>query len=142
MKKVILFGGTFDPIHNGHLAIADTALKQLDADNVIFVLARAPRWKQPNVETKDRLEMLKLAIQDNPSFTFSTYEIDNEEEVNYSYNTALHFVNESKNKNEEIKYYWLIGEDQVDQLDKWYEIDKLSSIVQFVYYGRGKKVPV
>ncbi len=136
MKKVILFGGTFDPIHQGHINIALAAKKQLNADKVVFILSRAPRWKTPTVETSDRLEMLKLAIKDIEGFEYSTYEIEKNTDFDYSIDTARYFVNNSKEEGEEVKYYWLIGSDQVVQLDRWAEVDELTSIVQFVYYSR------
>ena len=136
MKKIILFGGTFDPIHQGHLSIALAAKEQLQADNVIFILSKSPRWKRPTVSTNDRLNMLKLAIENIEGFTYSTFEIDNNSDFDYSIDTARHFVNSSKKKGEDVKYYWLIGSDQVAQLDRWAQIDELSQLVQFVYYNR------
>ena len=122
MKKIILFGGTFDPIHQGHLSIALAAKEQLQADNVIFILSKSPRWKRPTVSTNDRLNMLKLAIENIEGFTYSTFEIDNNSDFDYSIDTARHFVNSSKKKGEDVKYYWLIGSDQVAQLDRWAQI--------------------
>ena len=137
MKKVILFGGSFDQIHNGHIMIAEAAKKQLKADEVVIILSRSPRWKQPYASVEDRLNMIKLAIKDLDGFTFSTFEIDNNSECDYSINTVRYFVNNSNLSNEDCKFYWLIGKDQVNQLDKWYEIDELAKLVQFVYYDRG-----
>ena len=136
MKKVILFGGTFDPIHQGHIKIALAAKKQIQADEVIFILSKNPRWKTPTVNTIDRLNMLKIAIKDYEGFSYSTFEIDNDSDFDYSIDTARHFVEKSKKNNEDIKYYWLIGSDQVAQLDRWAQIDELASLVQFVYYNR------
>lgn len=136
MQKIILFGGTFDPIHQGHINIALAAKRQLNADKVIFILSRAPRWKTPSVTTEHRLAMLKLAIEGIEGFEYSTYEIDKNTDFDYSIDTARHFVNTSKEKHEDVKYYWLIGSDQVVQLDRWIEIEELASIVQFIYYSR------
>ena len=66
MKKVILFGGTFDPIHQGHIKIALAAKKQLQADEVIFILSKNPRWKTPTVNTIDaQIQIGKNEISDN-----------------------------------------------------------------------------
>ncbi len=74
MKKGVL-GGTFDPVHNGHLAIAREVKNRLALDGVIFVPAGQPRFKTDRAisPAHHRLEMLKLALDGRPSFTVSRY---------------------------------------------------------------------
>lgn len=131
MKSLILFGGSFDPIHNGHLKIAENALKTLDAERVIFVPAKNPRWKEVT-DVKHRLVMLNLAIKDYDSFSISNYEIEQDAPVSYSINTARYFREKYPNRT----LYFLIGFDQLDQLSQWHEIDELAKLVKIVAFAR------
>ncbi len=131
MKKIILFGGSFDPIHLGHIHIALSSLKELDADKVVFIPAFSPRWKDLLASSEDRLNMLKLAIKDYPQFEINTIELDSKEDVNYTYTTVKRII-----KKEKAEYYLLIGSDQQNKLDKWYKIDELSKLVRIICYKR------
>ena len=131
MKKVLLYGGSFDPIHNGHLNLANYAYHQLNIDECFFILSKNPRWKEPTTTPNQRLDMLNLSLKDYPNFNISLIEYNSDSETNYTYDTILKFGEFDKNK-----YYYLIGADQLDLLHKWYEIDKLSKLVQFVVYKR------
>ena len=132
MKKILIFGGSFDPIHNGHIKIAKKVKEALDIDKVVFELASAPRWKTPNVESKHRLNMLKMAIMPYKDFEYDLFEYNSKESVNYSYHTALYF----KKLYPQDELYMLIGYDQVNKLHDWYEIEKLSKLVHIVAYNR------
>ena len=127
--KIALFGGTFDPVHYGHLEIARIAQKELKLERVIFIPNKKSPLKShsPSVEPRDRLKMVELAIKDDPLFSVSDYEI-NKFDIDYSYQTALHF----KKKFPQSKLYWLLGADQVEQLHHWVKIKKMSLIVDFV----------
>ncbi|HBD06018.1 MAG TPA: nicotinate (nicotinamide) nucleotide adenylyltransferase [Firmicutes bacterium] len=127
----ILFGGTFDPIHFGHINIAKFALEKLSADKVIFIPSKNPRWKDP-ISSADRLNMINIALSGEKDFIISHFELDSTEPVNYSIDTIEHFVKLYPNE----KLYFLIGFDQVDNLDRWHEIDKISKLVQIVAISR------
>lgn len=131
MNKILLFGGSFDPIHNGHLALVNIAYQSLNIDECYFIIAKNPRWKDPTTTPNQRLEMLQKALSPYPYFKISLIEYNSEEEVNYTFDTINKLGNFENNK-----YYYLIGADQLDLLDKWYNIDKLSKMVQFVCYKR------
>ena len=128
-KKIALFGGTFDPIHLGHLKMARVAQKELKLDKVIFIPNKKSPLKDqsPVGSAKDRLTMIELALKNDPLFSVSDYEI-NKFDIDYSYQTALHF----KKKFTQSKLYWLLGADQVEQLHLWVEIEKMSRMVYFV----------
>lgn len=130
-KNIILFGGSFDPIHNGHIAIARYSLKQFSAEKVIFIPAKNPRWKQAS-DIKHRLEILKLALAKEPDFEISDFEINQDGPVNYSIDTVRHFHETYKDDN----LYFIIGFDQLDQLSDWHEIEDLSKLVQIVAFAR------
>lgn len=131
MKKILLFGGTFDPIHNAHLKLAEIAYKTIDANYCYFILAKNPRWKTPLSRPIDRLRMLKLALKDKKKFKISLIEYNSKEEVTYTYNTIVEMKKKVKGE-----YYYLIGADQLNQLDKWYKIDELAQMVNFVVFRR------
>ena len=92
MENLVLFGGTFDPVHNGHLRIARAASLRLNAD-VIFVPAKNPAFKQPSASISDRLNMLQLALRENgsSSFSISEFETKSESPVNYWIDTLRYF---------------------------------------------------
>lgn len=133
MERLIIFGGTFDPIHNGHLRIAQKASLLLNAD-VVFVPAKSPRWKNPTALAKDRLKMLRLALQTNgsPSFFISEYELKKDEEVNYSYDTVSYFKEKYSNK----ELFLLIGADEVNKFPDWHKAKELSNIARIIFSNR------
>lgn len=131
MDSLILFGGTFDPIHNGHLNIAAFSQKQLKTDKVIFIPAKTPRWKDP-ISSSDRLKMLEAALKGKEDFIISHFELESAAPVNYSIETCRHF----RRRYKDAKLYFLIGFDQVDNLDRWHEIEELAEIVEIVAVAR------
>ena len=98
MKKII-FGGAFDPIHNGHIRVAREASKKFNA-TVIFVPAKNPRWKEPTETSENRLEMLKLALKAvDFKYEIEEYELNSNAEVNYSIDTIKHLKEKYANDN-------------------------------------------
>lgn len=134
MKPVILYGGSFDPIHNGHLALSRYALKALDAEKVIFILAPMPRFKETKTAASLRLEMLEMALEGEKAFSVSRYEIDHVGGETRSYDTVIHF----KKAYPDREIYFLIGFDQVYKFDRWYKAQELSSICHLVSCNRGE----
>ena len=120
MENVVLFGGTFDPIHNGHLRIARAASMFLNAD-VIFVPAKNPPGKEPIASPEQRLSMLRLALKadGSSSFSISLFEMKSKEQVNYWVDTVSYFAAKCKH----AKLYFLIGADD-DKVAKAKEIIK------------------
>lgn len=132
MANYIIFGGTFDPVHNGHVRIALAASMKLNAD-VIFVPARAPRWKDPNTTAEDRLAMLKLALKECSSGTMiSDFELKSNAEVNYSIDTVRYF----KSKYPKDNLYFVIGADQVNKFPEWKDAEEISKLVTVVFISR------
>ncbi|WP_367342327.1 nicotinate-nucleotide adenylyltransferase [Limosilactobacillus sp.] len=134
-KRVGIYGGTFNPIHNAHLLVADQAGKALCLDRVLFM----PDYQPPHVDHKDaidardRVAMIKLAIADNSFFGLEMDEI-NRQGVSYTYDTMKRL----KKKHPDTDYYFIIGGDMVDYLPKWHKIDELAKMVQFVGVRRPK----
>ncbi len=131
MKRIIVFGGSFDPIHLGHLHIAERAISFFNADKCLFLPSSKPRWKNLKSSSEHRLKMLELALKDYDKCEICLEEINSNDEVNYSYNTMLRLM-----QKEEAEYYFLIGADQLNMLHEWYRIDDLSNLVQIITYRR------
>ena len=117
--SIALYGGSFDPIHIGHLITAETALDTYDLEKVIFIPSYITPLKGRELEASDknRFEMTKLSTKGNLKFEVSDYEISNEG-VSYSYNTVKYFSELYKNE----KIYFIIGTDRAKDLKKWYTI--------------------
>lgn len=133
MEKLVLFGGTFDPVHNGHLRIARFASLKLNAD-VVFVPAKAPRWKTPHASIKDRANMLRMALkkEGTGSVYISDYEIKKDEPVNYTIDTIRYFKDKFKNR----EICLLIGADQVASFHNWKEADRIAALATIIYVDR------
>lgn len=134
MANYILFGGTFDPVHNGHIRIATAASLHLNAD-VVFVPARAPRWKSPYTSAKHRVKMLKLAMRYCTSgSSILDYELKSKDDINYSIDTVRYF----KSKHPKDTIYFVIGADQVNNFPEWKNAEELASLATIVYVSRPK----
>jgi len=118
--KIGLFGGTFDPIHNGHLITIQNVLEKRKLDKVIFIPCNiSPHKTIRNVSSPNhRLNMLKLAISNFPKFEFSDYEI-NKGGISYSIDTINHF------KMTYPKIELIIGYDNFNVFDKWHKPDDI-----------------
>ena len=123
MKKLVLFGGTFDPVHLGHIIVAEHAAKILRADEVIFIPAkRSPHKKVfPNATDACRYEMVKLAIEGIKIFCVSDLELTRPD-PSYTIDTVEEFIRKYEDS---VDIYWLIGADAVEELDKWHKIEEL-----------------
>ena len=127
----IIFGGAFDPIHNGHINMARKAAKALHGE-VIFVPARISVWKSVSAPKEDKIAMMKLALKNETDFSIDTYELDSEQETNYSIDTVKHF--REKYPNDTL--YLLIGSDQVNEFHRWKKAEEIASIAKIVFYTR------
>ena len=117
--KILLFGGSFDPIHIGHIEAAKKAIEKLNIDKVIFIPTNQTPLKSNNLvaSNKDRYNMILRSIKDNKKLDVSDYEIK-KYDVSYTYNTVKHFKQIYKGDD----LYFLIGTDRVKDLEKWYNI--------------------
>ena len=140
MKRVALFGGTFDPIHRGHQFIAERALEQCDLDGVVFLPCRQSPHKL-SVETtggEDRLAMVRLGIAGFSKMWASDWELLRDG-ASYSWQAAEHWRQEVLD--EEDKLYWIVGMDQWASLSKWARVDYLSDLVTFIVFPRHGEAP-
>lgn len=131
-KPLILFGGTFDPIHNGHLKIADRVFKQFQAP-IIFMPTAIPNYKsKPLASNQDRLNMLELAINDNPHYAIDRFEID-QDIYSPSYKTLSHFRDKLGST---TPIYYIIGADSLVTLDSWDSWQDLFNLTNFIVLNR------
>jgi nicotinate-nucleotide adenylyltransferase len=135
MKNIGLFGGTFDPIHIGHLIIAEFLRNELNLNEVWFIPAKIhPLKSNPSItKEKYRLEMLKMALSDNPHFCIDEVELKRKE-VSFTTNTLDLLLQRYK----EIlpKFYFFIGMDNLNQLYRWKEPISILKKCQVVAFGR------
>lgn len=127
MKKYGIFGGSFNPIHYGHLMICEYIKEEMGLDKVIFIPTGNPPHKDLELSAKDRYEMVRLAISPNPDFEISDIETTR---VKKSY--TVDTIRELKKIYNEEKLYFLIGLDSLFQLKTWMKIGDLSQEIEFV----------
>lgn len=133
MKKIGIYGGTFDPIHHGHLILAREAREILALEEVIFVLAAQSPHKMtlPPTSAAARWEMLTAAIDREDGFSASRLEIDRPP-PSYSIDTVAQVHAAIPG----AEFFFLIGEDNLPQLTSWHRFDELDRLVQFVVLDR------
>lgn len=117
-----LYGGTFDPVHNIHIELAYSALKHANLSTIIFVPAGIPPHKRGHVfaSAEDRYNMLLLAIQNEPKFSVSRFEVDNKN-PSFTINTVEHISNIYQN----AKIHLIVGLDTLVDIPNWYHADEL-----------------
>ncbi len=132
MKRLGIFGGVFDPIHFGHLQVAEASREILGLSNLIFVPSGLPPHKErPIASCQDRLKMVEIATSKNPYFSISKLEIERKE-CSYTKDT----VEKLKAIYKETELYFVIGSDTISELSEWKEIDKLFREIWFVAVTR------
>ncbi len=132
--KIAIFGGTFDPIHLGHVQGALNIYEEFKLDKIYFVPAYiAPLKDMAYASINDRVNMVYLATQDYDYFEVSTYEIYNSRSNTYTYNTVNYF----SEKFSEDEIYLIIGYDQYLQFDSWKNTDQIFEKAKVIVMPRG-----
>lgn len=137
---IALLGGTFDPVHKGHLAMAHAALEdpRFQLDSVLFIPANIPPHKQtqPVTPYKDRFAMLELALRDYPRFELSRIEdpAETKGEPNYTIDTIRRVKAERKLTTEGL--YFIVGVDSFLQIDTWREPQAIMSECRLIVVSR------
>src|SRR5208337_4157404 len=134
MKSIALFGGTFNPIHYGHLAIAEEVRAKYNLDKIIFVPTNLPPHKDPAdlLDGRTRTVMAYLATVSNPCFEVSTYEVDRGGK-SYSIDTVRHY---QQALGPQTNLYFIVGADMLAEFSTWKSIDELLKICRFIAVSR------
>lgn len=130
VKRLGLMGGTFDPIHFGHLVTAEAALETFNLDRVLFIPSGNPPHKKdyPVSDAKHRFLMTFLAVATNPYFDISTIEI---QRPGYSY--AIDTVKEIRQIcGNDTEIFFITGADAIMEILTWKNVDKLMELCQFI----------
>jgi len=130
--KIGILGGSFDPIHNGHLIAAQTIAQSLNLNQVILIPAHQQPLKNTHyVSAGDRLNMVKLAIKENHLFSVSDYEI-RKGGKSYTVETLRFLHTQYSN----AEFYLIIGMDSLQHLTEWHQADQLSNLCKIVVASR------
>lgn len=133
-KKIGVMGGTFDPIHNGHLAIASLVKRQLALDEVVFIPDNIPPHKMSKhwSSALDRYKMTELGIEGHPGFVISDLELKRAG-ISYTYDT-LRYLQETYGDRDE--FFFIIGADSLVELHTWHKAEELIKLCKFVAVTR------
>lgn len=129
-----VLGGTFDPVHNGHLTVAEVVRKRLNLAEVIFVPAGQPWLKadKPITPAKHRLQMLRLSLAGKPYFKISTLEIERAG-PSYTIDTIIELRSKINARDE---LFFILGQDNLAQLPQWREPSRLIQLCYLVAVSR------
>jgi nicotinate-nucleotide adenylyltransferase len=132
--RIGIFGGTFNPVHKGHLFLADQAKKHLDLNKIIFVPAYTPPHKPPEgiIDADKRYHMLKLALSGRQHLGVSRYEIDRKSKV-YSIDTIRYFKRISS---KHAQLFFLVGADALEGLNLWKDLNKIFELCELIVFSR------
>lgn len=138
LKKIAIYGGTFDPVHHAHLILARDALETLGVDEVIFVPAAISPLKKaaPIASSESRLAMLRAAVKGESRFSVEDCEL-RRPPPSYTIDT----VEELRGRNSDAAIYCLVGEDNVARLTKWHRFAELEKMVRFIVLDRTGQPP-
>lgn len=133
MKRVGILGGTFNPPHIGHCMMANEVLNALNLDEVRLMPNAIAPHKEVRLSASDeqRLEMVRLAIEDEPLLKVESFEIERGG-ISYTHDT----MQAMREREQDVEFYFIIGGDSIESLHTWYKIDELRQLVHFVGVNR------
>lgn len=133
MNKIGIMGGTFNPIHYGHLFLAENAYEQVGLDKVFFMPSKNPphKAKPTEVTQQQRVDMINLAIRDNPHFELSTMELERD---GFTYTADTLTLLAEMNPN--TKYYFLVGADSLFMMQNWHKPQIIFDLCIIIAAGR------
>ena len=138
--RIILFGGTFDPVHLGHTTVASFACEQIGADEVVFIPTNRSPHKNifPVASGASRVEMLRLALAVNAKFSVDSCELERSD-PSYTFETVSMFAGRY---GPNMQLYWLVGADTVGDLGRWHRVERVLDMCNLcVMYRAGYAEP-
>lgn len=135
--KIGIYGGSFDPIHNGHIEVALAAIRCVGLDRVYFIPCKCAAFKHHNLEKAEhRLKMVKIATGDNPKFFVNSIELDRDI-PSYTFETveALRLTHPSDD------LFLIIGEDEMRAFDRWRCPERILNECSLIVADRGMVAP-
>lgn len=135
-KKTGIYGGTFDPIHNGHLRVVVELISRKIVDQIILIPAGEPRLREaaPIADGPTRLEMCNLAISDLPTGVKDNVTVSDIEILRNGPSYAIDTVEQLEKSGDEL--FWIIGSDAYANIDKWHRSEELQEKVSFIVVDR------
>ena len=132
-RRIAIVGGSFDPVHLGHMSLAEEAFNQLNLDEVWFMPAAQSPLKehQTFLDADARVELLEAAVEDKPAFKINRCELDRGG-ISFTVDT----VRRLKAAHPEDDFSWVIGGDQLQLLEKWKDIEELCGMMEFILRSR------
>ncbi|MBE9188355.1 nicotinate (nicotinamide) nucleotide adenylyltransferase [Microcoleus sp. LEGE 07076] len=137
MRKIAIFGGSFDPVHSGHLSIAQTAASQFALDRVIWVPDRAPGHKPhpSGASFEQRRFMVELTIADRPDFLLAPI-LPNPSGTSFAIDTVFYLQKSYPGD----RWYWIIGSDALQTLPKWHRCAEIGGLCHWLVAPRREGV--
>jgi len=138
LERIGLFGGSFDPVHFGHLLVAQAACEELNLSRLFFIPAAQSPFKPESkpAPAAERVRLLRLALVGQ-----TRYEIDEQEVVRGGISFTIETVSDYQRRFPQAQIFYLIGADHIAQLPKWRSADELARLVEFVVIPRPGELP-
>ena len=133
-KRIALYGGTFDPVHLGHLEIGRRVSQLFEIEKVLFIPAQMAPHKigRPVTEPIHRYAMLALATQDDPRLAISTFELDAPDR-RYTVDTVEHF---QRTLGDDVELFFIMGSDSWSEITTWREWERLLTLINYIVVTR------
>lgn len=133
IKSLGILGGTFNPVHYGHLAAGECAREAFALDRIVYIpSARPPHKKLQHIlDSEHRLKMVKMAVKDNPSFSVSSLELERKG-LSYTVDTVDYY----RKNYPGVEIYFILGVDALQIFNSWRDIDRLIEMCQFIVLSR------
>ena len=129
-RNFAIFGGSFDPIHNGHLHLISSILSSQKFEKLIVIPAGDPWQKKPQASKEDRLEMARLGVSG------MSVEVDDCEVTRSGPSFAIDTAKELQSQNPEVKFTWIVGSDALMNLASWHKYEELVQVIDFLAINR------
>ncbi|MBU1075800.1 MAG: nicotinate-nucleotide adenylyltransferase [Spirochaetes bacterium] len=130
--KIGIFGGSFNPVHNGHLIAAQYVLDEYKLDRIYFIPSYESTYKPITTNSRHRKKIIQLAINNNSRFLLNTCELNNKE-VSYTVNTLKKIYNKCN------RYYLIVGNEWLTKFNKWHNYEKIFSFTDVIFINRTEK---